>query len=160
MKSLLFSFVMLMGVRGYATPCDTNLVFTCEASYISQISGMSIITKKASAAFADENPYEPSLANCASTVYVDHTRDGDNSVVRIYANKDLESSQLTIAALGIQTYTRYENDENVTGAYYGDEVSVSAVVGQKFQITDLVLPHTIIVNDEPTSSVRLHCVAK
>src|SRR5437868_1168222 len=81
--ALSFASISFASISFAQSSCNTQLTLTCEATYKAEYQDMETLT--GSSEFSDENWDEPSLANCAATVYF---KTGTTSV-RVYAQKDL-----------------------------------------------------------------------
>jgi hypothetical protein len=80
----------------FASETCENLVLNCSAMY-QAFDGTVESAEAPTAFFADENPYEPSLSNCAATLYFPEV-DGDfKTIVGVRATKD-QNGLFTVTA--------------------------------------------------------------
>lgn len=86
-RALTTTFVLLLGSLSYAADECASITLECRATYRSYSADSLDQWVTDSSSFGDENWAEPSLKNCASTLYFTK---GDLSV-RVHANKDLQS---------------------------------------------------------------------
>jgi hypothetical protein len=152
--------LLTVGSVSFAAGTCDKLVLACDVSYVSNTSGMVIHRALGASEFADENQYEPSLANCASTVYVSQKQGEQESIVKFHAIKDLESDQVALSVLPIQQGTKIDDGQAVSSATYGTEAKAISFVGARISLNGLNLAEAIVLNNEPVSQVNVSCVAK
>lgn len=120
MKRIVFAvLVSVLASYQAQASCDTNLTLICQATFLS--AGKGVVTGTALDGFVDEHWDEPSLANCAATVYLTNV---NNTSVRVYAQ--IEGSQVAIDSVAVQTY---RDDQNQMSAYYSNTVNATQAVG-------------------------------
>jgi hypothetical protein len=119
-------------------PCSQNLTLVCQAHYLNSQNQI-VLSKQAQSTFADENEDEPSLQNCAATVYMTGP-EVKNTTVRIYAEKDLASQKLQISAGSSQLVNVVKDGQNTRNAYYSKTNQALSQVGQQTSLGVLVLP--------------------
>lgn len=94
--------VLTFASAAFANETCENLVLNCTAHY--QSFDGTVKSVDAAAVFGDENTYEPSLANCAATLYFPELRgiqenDGVfKTIVAVDAVKDLKKGLFTVSA--------------------------------------------------------------
>lgn len=151
-RSAMTALVLSMASVAFAQDaCNTKLTLNCEADLRAEYQSLQTLT--ASDVFADEHWDEPSLANCASTVYMTT----GNTTVRVSVEKDLSSNDLKINANASQITDYVQNGQKMRRGDYSNFVSASAVVGQVFllETLKLALPLANGVTD-----VNVKCVVK
>lgn len=147
-RSLMTVLVLSMGSFSFAqAECDTKLKLTCEATYKAEYQAFETLTMSDS--FADENWDEPSLANCAATVYFNT---GDTSV-RVYASKDLASDAVKAESVASQV----ENEGNIRKGFYSNTTSATSAVGGALNLGTLILPKPFA---NGVSEVSVKCTVK
>jgi hypothetical protein len=134
----------------YAADCDTQLTLRCQATYLNQAMPMETVSQ--SSGLENEHWDEPSETNCAATVYF--TQDLQFTSVRIYAQKDLTTSQVTYDAQASQVIDQTVNGQTVRNAYYSNELSTTDKVSDSSQLGIL----TLVKQDGSINDVALTCV--
>lgn len=151
-RSVMTALVLSMASVAFAQDaCNTKLTLNCESDFRAEY--QSLQTLAASDAFADEHWDEPSLANCASTVYMTT----GNTTVRISVEKDLSSNDLKINANTSQITDYVQNGQKMRRADYSNFVSANAVVGQVFSLETLKLALPLA---NGVTDVNVKCVVK
>lgn len=89
--------VLISASTAFAGESCENLVLNCVATY-QAFDGTTASVQAPTSAFADENPYEPSLANCAATLYFPEVDGEFKTIVGVRATKDLQSGLFTVTA--------------------------------------------------------------
>lgn len=150
-------FMMTLMVLSFASisfaqsTCDTKLTLTCEATYKAEYQDMETLT--ASSSLVDENWDEPSLANCAATVYFTTGA----TTVRVYATKELSNNTVTASASASHVEKIVIDGRSMTRADYSNFVSSKSVAGAAFDAGTLKLPRPL---DNGTTEVSVKCVVK
>jgi hypothetical protein len=131
--------------------CNTKLSLTCEATY--QTEYQALETLKASDSLADENWDEPSLANCAATVYL---KTGNTSV-RVHASKDLNNNTVTANSVASQIEDHMKNGQVVREGFNSNFASATSVVGGTLDLGTLKLARVL---PNGVSEVSVKCTVK
>jgi hypothetical protein len=151
-RALVSILVLTCASSAFAAETCENLALSCSAVYAA-FDGPAESAKSESVNFANENSDEPSLANCAATVYL---KKGDTTI-RFHANKDLNSDIVTISAAASQIENKTVNGENVRSAQYSNTASSYATVGMIQNMGSLALPAYIDIAGSTGKTVYVGC---
>ena len=128
-----------------------KLVMSCSATFHAY-DGAAEVDRSEEVNFANEAWDEPSMANCAATVYLNR----GNTTVRFYATKDLNSDIVTVSATASQL------EEGAAGrtAKYSNTASSYATLGMIQNMGSLSLPTPIMMGDSMVKTVYVGCKTK
>lgn len=150
-RSLMTALVLSIASVSFAqAACNTQLTLTCQATFKAEYQDME--TQTASDQFADENWDEPSLANCASSVYV---KTGNTSV-RVYATVDTAGT-VDAQANATQIEDKVINGQKVREAFFSNIEKASSVTGAGFYFDTLKLAHPL---SNGVTDVSVKCLVK
>jgi hypothetical protein len=150
-RSLMTALVLSIASVSFAqAACNTQLTLTCQATFKADYQDME--TQTSSDLFADENWDEPSLANCASSVYV---KTGNTSV-RVYATIDTAGT-VGAQANATQIEDKVINGQKVRKASFSNIERASSVTGAVFYFDTLKLPRPL---DNGATDVTVKCIVK
>ena len=147
--------ILVMSSLSFAGECNTPLKLTCQAIY--QNNGSQLLAQANTDVFADEHWDEPSLKNCASTVYVT-TPEVSNTTVRVYAEKDLNSNVIAFNSSASIVIDKIVNGQKVRGGGYSNEVNARGVVGQIVTVGLLNLPKNL--QTSTITDITVTCTVK
>lgn len=150
-RSLMTAMVLSIASTSFAqAACNTQLTLTCQATYKAEYQDMETLT--VSDTFADEHWDEPSLANCASSVYF---KTGNTSV-RVYATADATGT-VDADSSASQIEDKVINGQKVREAFFSNIEKASSVVGQGFYFNDLKLARPFA---NGVTNVTVKCIVK
>jgi hypothetical protein len=151
-RSVMTALVLSMTSVAFAQDaCNTKLTLNCEADLRAEYQSLQTLT--ASDSFSDEHWDEPSLANCASTVYMTT----GNTTVRVSVEKDLSSNALKVNANASQITDYVQDGQKMRRGDYSNFVSANAAVGQAFSLATLKLALPLA---NGVTDVDVKCVVK
>lgn len=141
----------------YASAECTQLTLICQAAYPGQNQATEILTRASS--LADENWDEPSLENCASTVYF-ISENLPKTSIRIYALKNLRTAAVEFTASATQIDELVKNGQTYRDVQYSNTIMAGSVVGQTLNLGVLSLPKAIVKNQTVVNEVAVSCTVK
>ncbi len=157
-RALMTVLVLSVGSIAFAAPeCNTHLVLSCQATYLNQ--GKTLDTLTAADSFADENWDEPSLANCASTVYIAPTALPHTSV-RIYASKDLSSNAVAVSTSASQYEDTVVDGVTYRSGGYSNTNEAAGTTGHVFNLGTLHLPKAAVKGQTVVTDISVICTVK
>jgi phosphoribosylaminoimidazole carboxylase (NCAIR synthetase) len=151
-RAIVSVLVLTCASTAFAGENCEKLVVSCSAVYAA-FDGPAESAKSDVVSFANENWDEPSMANCAATVYLNK---GDTTI-RFYANKDLNSDIVAISATASQIENKTVNGENVRSAQYSNTASSYATLGMIQNMGSLTLPTPIEMAGSTGKTVYVSC---
>jgi hypothetical protein len=147
-RALVSILVLTCASSAFAAETCENLVLNCTALY--QAYDGTAEVDNVVVNFADENPYEPSLKNCAARAYLP-TRDA--TTIAVYAVKDLQSNVIN--------YSAEANQIIETPAGRGDKrsetVRANATVGMDQPLGYVSLPAKVQIGSAYADSAHVRC---
>lgn len=143
-----FALVSVSAVS-QASSCSKKIQLTCRAQYLSQ--GKAVQTVTQSDAYADENWDEPSLANCASTLYFEGIQ---RTSIRVYSL--IEGQKVTASGDATQIFGGRAGEK----AFYGNGPGGKGVIGSSFSLGTIHLPYAMGAGAYSVSDVAITCIAR
>jgi hypothetical protein len=150
-RAFVTTLVLLASSASFAAnTCNTQQTLNCRAVYVAYDNTTDVL--EAQANYADENAYEPSLSNCAATVYF---KTGDTTV-RVYASQDLATTLISYSAQAIQASTK----NGARSAEYSSVLKGEATPNISMNLGSLQLPNPIEIGTGIGKTVYVGCSAK
>lgn len=147
--------VLVVSSAAFAGENCEQLKLSC-TSVFRAFDGAAEVVKSEVSTFGDEHWDEPSLANCAATAYMKL----DNTSVRVYVNKDLDSDLMAFSATASQVEHKTINGEGVTVAEYSNTTAAYASIGMIQFVGSLSLPKPAMVGSSMAKEVYVSCQTK